>query len=204
MKREIKFKAKYIDEDRWMEGDLVHHGDRTYIYDAFVDEGKVEVDEIEVDPNTVCQFTGFTDNKGQDIYENDILEHIKYPNIKLCIKWFENRYAFQKISGEVETYNLATSGFLENYIVVGSMFDKEYKKFLQEPKDYSLHKPSDPSTKMTLAEFIEDCKDGYLIDDDGIGYYGTDTAESNLEISPSDVTEREYRTDFTHVYWYNK
>ena len=204
MKREIKFKAKQLGINDWVEGDLIHHKDKCYISIQNVGHNVVANVPIDVDPDTVCQFTGFVDSNGQDIYENDILEHIKYPNAKLCIEWLENRYVPRKVSGEVKTYSLVTPGFLKNYIVIGSKFDGRYKELLQEYRGYSLYEPSNPNTRMTLADFIEGCESGCLIDDDGIGYYGTETKESDLEICPSDVTDGDYRTDFTHVYWYNK
>lgn len=67
-----------------------------------------------------------------------------------------------------------------------------------------LHDAPDWADKMTLEEFIKDCQDGYFMDYDGWGRYGTETMESNLYIDPIDVMNGAYRKDFTHVYWYNK
>jgi len=57
---------------------------------------------------------------------------------------------------------------------------------------------------MTLKEFISNVKCGGFIDYDGAGNYATATEESNITILPSDIMEKEYRKDFTHIVWYNK
>ena len=56
----------------------------------------------------------------------------------------------------------------------------------------------------TLEKFIELCKTRQIIDDDGVGYYATDNAKSNIIACPSDFEDDEYRTDFTHIIWFNK
>lgn len=56
----------------------------------------------------------------------------------------------------------------------------------------------------TIEEFIEMSEDGSLIDYDGVGYYATDEAKSDVEAYPSDFIENLYRKDFTHIIWFNK
>ena len=43
-----------------------------------------------------------------------------------------------------------------------------------------------------------------LTDEDGYGYYATETAKSSIMIKPSDVVYDMLRTDFTHVLWFSK
>lgn len=57
---------------------------------------------------------------------------------------------------------------------------------------------------MTIEEFVEDCKNGSLIDSDGYGYYATEIGKSDILIYPSDVIEDKFRKDFSHVIWFNK
>lgn len=72
MNREIKFKAKRLDNGEWIEGDLVHSTNYIgigQISGVFPDTRVVH----RVDSNTVCQFTGMKDVNGEELYENDII-----------------------------------------------------------------------------------------------------------------------------------
>lgn len=65
----IKFKAKSTLDGAWVQGDLIHKED-----------GKIAIlrngfNVSEVDPSTVCQFTGLTDKNGTPIYEGDMIMH---------------------------------------------------------------------------------------------------------------------------------
>lgn len=72
MNREIKFKAKRLDNGEWIEGDLVHSTNYIgigQISRVFPDTRVVH----RVDTNTICQFTGMKDVNGEELYENDII-----------------------------------------------------------------------------------------------------------------------------------
>lgn len=64
----IKFKAKSILDGAWVQGDLVHKEDGAI---CILRNG---FNVSEVDPSTVCQFTGLKDCKGNEIWEGDIVE----------------------------------------------------------------------------------------------------------------------------------
>ena len=87
---------------------------------------------------------------------------------------------------------------------------KEYSKWCDLEIKYrpldkiEFRQPYGFGDKMTLDEFINDCKEGFFTDSDGSGYYGIEDKQTNLPIYPSSIMSGTYRTDFSHVYWFNK
>lgn len=75
--REILFKAKRLDNGEWAYGDLMQHEEsgRCIIGGIFAigKYGYIDTDYHEVDPETVCQFTGLTDSDGKKVFEGDVL-----------------------------------------------------------------------------------------------------------------------------------
>lgn len=89
--REISFKAKIINNTaypemsgEWYYGyyfqDLNESAIKHYLFNCPTN--------FEIDPETLCQFTGFYDKKGNKVYENDIVTFNKKPTpIKYFPKW---------------------------------------------------------------------------------------------------------------------
>lgn len=64
----IKFKAKRLDNGKWCEGYFYEENGNTYIIENRQKESKLNRNlTYQVDPSTVCQFTGLTDCEGNEV-----------------------------------------------------------------------------------------------------------------------------------------
>lgn len=79
MNREIKFRGKRIDNGEWVYGYLA---DEDYINDI----DSIDLSSIEVDRDTVGQFTGLFDKNGKEIFEGDILLVDDYEGVRIYNK----------------------------------------------------------------------------------------------------------------------
>jgi hypothetical protein len=117
--KNIKFKAKQLNSGKWFEGDLVRLGNRVCIGGDHIKDGITDVD-----PSTVCQFTGLKDCKGNEIWEHDLIHFVGYKPIGEVI-WSEEDYAFMAASENEPLYLLPHVLEIGKIERVGNKFDKK-------------------------------------------------------------------------------
>lgn len=84
-------------------------------------------------------------------------------------------------------------------------FIGKYKRLKRTPTiEYGKEWDEWDGDLLTIEEFKNGVKGGFFTDDDGYGYYATETTKSDIYVYPSDFTEGIYRDDFTHILWLNK
>lgn len=125
--RQIKFKAKCLDNGEWVEGYFYKECDNTYIIKDRQSDSMLNRNEtILVDPSTVCQFTGLKDSEGNEIWEGDILEGESKSEVVYTKGTFT--ISFIGYNKRVFTYPLCyyikEDGTVDGK-VIGNKFDKE-------------------------------------------------------------------------------
>lgn len=102
--REILFKAKRDGSGEWVEGCYAECKGKTFIgigtsigIDALKGFCVPVIKWFEVDPETLCQFTGLCDKNGNKIWENDIIKY-HFGEIYAPIKYgcYQNCFDSQK------------------------------------------------------------------------------------------------------------
>lgn len=138
--REILFKAKRDGSGKWVEGCYAECKGKTFIgigisigIDAFKGFCTPVIRWFEVDPKTLCQFTGLCDKNGNKIWENDILmSHLDefYPEDTTyeTVEWgIAGWVAYETSSIDREYIDEFDT---EHFEVVGNIFDN--KELLRE------------------------------------------------------------------------
>ena len=126
--REILFKAKRKDNGEWVEGYYQKRFDLDGSEQHFIFWSKSYTvwEYVEIDFDTLCQYTGLTDKNGEKIWENDILkanldeshpEDITY----IKILWNECRFCTnENYSTDIDALKKWDA---EHFQVCGNIFD---------------------------------------------------------------------------------
>ena len=121
----IKFKAKRLDNNTWAEGYFYAECGNTYIIEDRQSESMLNRNEAhQVDPLTVCQFTGLKDCEGNEIWEHDLIHFVGYKPIGEVI-WSEEDYAFMAASENEPLYLLPHVLEIGKIERVGNKFDRK-------------------------------------------------------------------------------
>lgn len=123
--RGILFKAKRKDNGEWVVG-LPGYDMSGNIAEIETHKSFGDCRIYEIDPDTLCQYTGLTDKNGQKIWENDILKanlDESYPEDITYIKILWNEYGFcvhENYSTDIEALEKWDA---EHFQVCGNIFD---------------------------------------------------------------------------------
>lgn len=125
--KDIKFKAKRLDNGEWIEGEISHFENTIWIvpigYELF-HSGCAEVDQ-----DTICMFTGLTDCDGKEIWEGDMLSNVTNDSPDGIVVFKYGAFSLLAKNGRdfcvALTYLLSEKDSLNRFKVVGNKFDKE-------------------------------------------------------------------------------
>lgn len=143
--REILFKAKRLDNDEWVEGNLIltpkADEDLKAIIIPFDDNGEYTEGvynndlgfEIwyKVDITTICQYTGLTDKNGQKIWENDIVKDVEFGEYRAVVAYGAFNcsccngvygWTFESTGGYSQVCDIRDTSMVE---VIGNIFDNK-------------------------------------------------------------------------------
>ena len=149
--RKIKFKGKSLINGKWVSGDLAHSLDgKLNIFGFVEEEGKIDFTGAhKIDSATLCQFTGFLDKNGKEIYEGDVLRSDIYPfscvgddeydNYYGAIGWSEDEASFYivAIKNPKSSVRGISDGIsdtisqkmMQNFEVVGNIHEEKWQQY---------------------------------------------------------------------------
>lgn len=123
--REILFRAKRIDNGEWVEGQYA------FILNPLTESGEpikhlicngTNIFNDEIDPETLCQYTGLKDKNGNRIWENDIIKH-EISDAIGTVKWYQEDYVGWCVDDTIIDEQQFTDEMWNECEVIGNIFD---------------------------------------------------------------------------------
>lgn len=142
MNREILFRAKRLDTNKWVAGDLRQNRDlgtvyiSGYGYYSSAEGLQRESFEYEVDPKTLGQYVGYEDDKKQKIFEGDIAEMVYDGEVSTyVIVWDNDELDFKGTNGKINYgRNFDYIPCCDSIEVIGNIHDNP--EMIKEEIDY--------------------------------------------------------------------
>lgn len=119
--RDILFRGKKVETGEWIYGNLLHTDNGIYIIQNIPKE---EINNYEVLPETICEYSGIDNILGIKIFENDIIQLLGIYIGDYCFKAkvvFENGgFEINIIGGK---YKGQLKGIEDRIDIIGNIFD---------------------------------------------------------------------------------
>lgn len=148
MNRKSKFRAKRLNSNEWVYGNLLTTDEYKYIFNIVCVDAKLEptIEFTIVDPKTICEFTNQFDSTGKEIYEGDFYreenstERGDERTYFVCVflkelsrfAWLSAEEKFEyETTADMEDFLDTEMGMIEKYCklikVIGNVIDNPHK-----------------------------------------------------------------------------